>query len=287
MRARRTGSGTRAQPVRPRGIETPVRLTYDAGMASDVLCATEGPIGVVRIHRPEALNALNRALLMRLTAALQRFDNDDAVRCLLLLGNERAFASGLDVNELLGCSVAEVQQRSPLACWDVIENLRKPLVAAVRGFATGTGCELALACDIIVAAETARFGQPELNLGIIPGAGATQRLSRAMGRARAMDVILTGRMLTAREAFAAGLVSRVVPAENCDDEARAICQELSRRPPLALCSAKAAIKKADELPLREGLALERQLFAMLFGTDDQKEGMRAFLEKRPPAFAGR
>lgn len=256
-------------------------------MPSEILSEVNGQVGVVRINRPAASNALNRTVMQRLTAALQRLDHDAEVRCLLLSGDERTFATGPDVAEMAGASVVDVQQRHPLAAWSDLDRLRKPLVAAVAGYALGSGCELVLACDIVVAAETARFGQPEITLGIMPGAGATQRLTRALGKARAMDLILTGRMITAREALALGLVSRVVPRENCDGEALALCRELCRRPPLALQLAKEAIRQAHEMSLSEGLAYERQLFTLLFGTDDQKEGMRAFLEKRPPVFAGR
>ncbi len=256
-------------------------------MPTDITIETEGQVGIARINRPAASNALNQALLQRLTTALQRFDNDPDIRCLLLLGDDRAFATGTDVAELVDASLVDMQQRNSLVRWDDLDRLRKPLVAAVCGYALGTGCELMLTCDIIVAAETARFGQPEITLGIIPGAGGTQRLTRILGKARAMDLILTGRMITAHEALQMGLVSRVVPRENCEPEARALCRELCRRPPLALRAAKDAIRKAYETTLSEGLAYERQLFTMLFGTDDQKEGMRAFLEKRPPIFVGR
>jgi enoyl-CoA hydratase len=256
-------------------------------MPNEVLTATEGQVGVARINRPEASNALSQGLMQRLTAALQRFDNDPDIRCLLLLGDERAFAAGADVAELAGASLVDVYQRNPLAHWDALDRLRKPVVAAVCGYALGAGCELMMACDIVVAAETAHFGQPEITLGIIPGAGGTQRLTRALGKARAMDLILTGRMISAHEACQIGLVSRVVPRENCEQEARAVCRELCRRPPLALRAAKEAIRQAYETTLSEGLAYERQLFTLLFGTDDQKEGMRAFLEKRPPVFVGR
>ncbi len=256
-------------------------------MPNEVLTATEGQVGVARINRPEASNALSQGLMQRLTAALQRFDNDPDIRCLLLLGDERAFAAGADVAELAGASLVDVYQRNPLAHWDALDRLRKPVVAAVCGYALGAGCELMMVCDIVVAAETARFGQPEITLGIIPGAGGTQRLTRVLGKARAMDLILTGRMISAHEACQIGLVSRVVPRENCEQEARAVCRELCRRPPLALRAAKEAIRKAYETTLSEGLAYERQLFTLLFGTDDQKEGMRAFLEKRPPVFVGR
>lgn len=261
--------------------------SYDATVSGEILTESDGPIGIVRINRPEASNALNQALVQRLMTALRRFDDAADIRCLLLLGHERAFATGMDVAELVDASLVDMQERNPLAGWEDWQRLRKPVVAGVCGYALGAGCELALACDIVVAAETARFGQPEITLGIIPGLGGTQRLTRVLGKARAMDLILTGRMITAREALQMGLISRVVPRENCEEEARAVCRELCRRPPLALRAAKEAVRRAYETTLSEGLACERQLFAMLFGTDDQKEGMRAFLEKRPPIFVGR
>jgi enoyl-CoA hydratase len=256
-------------------------------MAGEVLTETDGQIGIVRINRPEVMNALNQATVQRLTTALQRFDDDPKVGCLLLTGGDRAFAAGVDVTELVDVSMVEMQQRNPLALLDQLGRLRKPLVAAVAGYALGAGCELVMACDIVVAAETARFGQPEVNLGVIPGAGGTQRLTRALGKARAMDLILTGRTITAREALQMGLVSRVVPRENCEEEALSICREVCRQPPLAVQMAKEAVRQAFETALSQGLAFERKLFTMLFATDDQKEGMRAFLEKRPPIFAGR
>lgn len=256
-------------------------------MAQEIQTETIAQIGIVRINRPQALNALNLAALKGLTSALQRFDNDPNIRCMLVVGTERAFATGADVAELSEVAMVELQQRNPLAPWDDLDRLRKPLIAAVTGYAVGSGCELALACDIVVASETARFGLPELSQGLIPGGGGTQRLTRAVGKAGAMEVVLTGRMLTAGEALAMGLVSRVVPRENCYDEALGIGRELCQRPPLALQLAKEAVRKAHETTLSEGLALERRLFYLLFATDDQKEGLRAFLEKRPPIFAGR
>lgn len=256
-------------------------------MDAEVQTAREGQIGMVRVGRPGTLNALRSAALRQLVGALQRFEQDAQVRCILVTGSERAFAADLDVAELVEASMVEMQQRDLLGCWDEITRLRKPLAAAVSGYALGLGCELALACDIVVASETARFSLPQVGLGVIPGAGGTQRLIRAVGKACAMDMILTGRMITAREALAMGLVSRVVPRENCVDQALGICRELCHQPPLALRSAKAAVRQAEQVSLRDGLTLERQVYYMLFGTDDQKEGMRAYLEKRPPIFAGR
>lgn len=256
-------------------------------MASEIITSTDGPVGVVRINRPESLNALNQLTLQRLVTALQRFDEDPQIGCLLLAGHERAFANGVDAGEIVDLSVADVYQRHPLAALDALDRLRKPLVAAVMGYAIGAGFELVLAGDIVVAAETARFGLNEVSLGVIPGGGGTERLTRRAGRAVAMDLLLTGRLLTAGEALALGLVSRVVPRENCEEEALAIGRELGRRPPLAVQAAKQAVRATEDVALHAGRALERQLSTMLFGTNDQKEGMRAFLEQRPPIFTGR
>ncbi|MEW6251478.1 MAG: enoyl-CoA hydratase-related protein [Planctomycetota bacterium] len=254
---------------------------------SDVLSEVAAQVGFVRLNRPAAHNALSQLALQRLAAALRQLDADPEVRCLLLAGGERAFATGTELTELMGASPLEMEQNNPLAALDELARLEKPLVAAVRGYALGSGCELALACDILVAAEDARFGLPQVNVGVMPGAGGTQRLTRVLGRARAMDLVLSGRSLTAREALELGLVSRVVPRENCEAEAWAVCREICQRPPVAVRLAKRAIRQADELALAAGCQLERQLFNLLFATDDQKEGMRAFLEKRPPVFVGR
>lgn len=256
-------------------------------MADEVLVETREQVGILRIHRPEKLNALNLATMEQLVAALERFDADPHIRCMLLTGSERAFAAGADIAEMAEASMVEMYYRNQFARWERIRRIAKPLVAAVNGYALGGGCELMMHCDIIVAAETARFGQPEINIGVMPGAGGTQRLTRAIGKAAAMDVVLTGRMLTAEEALRMGLVSRVVPAENCFDEAWRICRELCEKAPIALRLAKEAVLKSFEMTLAEGLEYERKLFYMLFATDDQKEGMRAFLEKRQAVFVGR
>lgn len=256
-------------------------------MADEILSERHEHIGICRLNRPKVLNALNRATMDQLIEAFEAFDGDPEIHCMLLTGNDRAFAAGADITEMADVTMVEMYLRNQFARWERLKRIRKPIVAAVSGYALGGGCELMMHCDIIVASETARFGQPEINLGIMPGAGGTQRLTRAIGKARAMDLILTGRMITAQEAYDAGLVSRVVPKEHCFDEAMRVCVELSARSPLALRLAKEAILKANELPLSEGLDYERKVFYMLFATEDQKEGMRAFLEKRKPIFAGR
>ncbi len=258
-----------------------------AAMPEEMITSVEQQVGIVQLNRPAALNALNQETLGQLGDALRRFDDERDVRCILLTGGDRVFASGSDVNELARTTPVDLQQPDAFRTWDLIDHLRKPLVAAVSGYALGSGCGLVLACDIVIASETARFGQPELNLGIIPGVGGTQRLVRTIGRARTMDMILTGRMLDAHEAAAAGIVSRVVPRESVQAAARQVCQEIVRRAPLAVQAAKDAVRQAHEMALSQGLAYERKLFTMLFATDDQREGMRAFLEKRPPFFAGR
>jgi len=256
-------------------------------MADEILTEVRGPIGIARLNRPDKLNALNIATMARLVEALEAFDANPDIRCMLVTGNERAFAAGADITEMAEASMVEMYQRNQFARWERVRRVSKPIVAAVSGFVLGGGCELMMNCDIIIASETARFGQPEINLGIMPGAGGTQRLTRAVGKARAMDLILTGRMISAREALAWGLVSRVVPAENFFEEALSVCHELCNKSPLALRLAKESVLKAFEMTLSEGLEYERKLFYMLFATDDQKEGMRAFLEKRPPVFVGR
>lgn len=256
-------------------------------MANEVLTEVIEQVGVLRINRPDKLNALNLATMEQLVAGLQRFDDDPAVRCMLLAGSERAFAAGADIAEMADATMVEMYQRDQFARWERIRRIKKPIVGAVSGYALGGGCELMMHCDIVIAAETARFGQPEINIGVMPGAGGTQRLTRAVGKARAMDLVLTGRMWTAEEAWRAGLVSRIVPAEHWFDEALRVCHELTSKSPLALRFAKESVLKAFESTLAEGLEFERKLFYMLFATQDQKEGMRAFLEKRAAVFAGK
>ena len=256
-------------------------------MADEILTETIDQIGVVRLNRPEKLNALNLELMVQLVDALESFDADAEIRCILLTGNERAFAAGADITEMADASVVDMYLRNQFARWERIKRIQKPIVAAVAGYALGGGCELVMHCDIIVAAESARFGQPEINIGVMPGAGGTQRLTRAIGKARTMDMVLTGRMITAAEALTAGLVSRIVPKEHFYEEALRICRELCDRPPLALRLAKDSVLKAQEMSLSQGLEYERKLFYLLFATDDQREGMQAFVEKRPPVFAGR
>jgi enoyl-CoA hydratase len=256
-------------------------------MADEILTSTDGHVGIARLNRPDKLNALSLELMKQLVAALEAFDQDDNIYVILLAGGERAFAAGADINDMVEATPLDQLKRNQFARWERIGKITKPIVAAVSGFALGGGCELAMSCDLIVAAETAQFGQPEINIGIMPGAGGTQRLIRAVGKATAMDVILTGRFLTAQEALTYGLVSRVVPKEHFYTEALRLAHEMCKKPPVALRIAKEAVRKAHELSLAEGLEYERKLFYLLFATEDQKEGMRAFVAKRPPQFQGK
>jgi enoyl-CoA hydratase len=242
--------------------------------------------GVVRLNRPKELNALNSRLMEELVEALETLDREPAIGALVISGNERAFAAGADIKEMAGASAVEMLQRDSIGRWDRIRRLRKPVIAAVSGFCLGGGCELAMSCDMIVASESARFGQPEINLGVIPGAGGTQRLTRAVGKAVAMEMILNARLLTADEAARLGLVNRVVPVEAFLDEAVALAQAIAARAPLAVRLAKEAVNNAFETYLADGLADERRAFYFLFSTQDQKEGMAAFVEKRPARWQG-
>lgn len=248
---------------------------------------TDGPIGLITLHRPEVLNALNLKLMEELVEALEAFDRDEAIRCIILTGNERAFAAGADIREMADASAVELLLRNQFARWDRIRRISKPMIAAVSGYALGGGCELAMLCDIIIASETARFGQPEINLGIMPGAGGTQRLTRAIGKYRAMEAVLTGRTISAREAEAWGLVNRVVPVELYLEEAKRVARDICARAPVAARLAKASVLKSFDTTIEGGLDYERMLFYLLFASEDQKEGMRAFLEKRRPQFQGR
>jgi enoyl-CoA hydratase len=245
-------------------------------------------VALVTFERRAALNALSFGLMAELADTLATLDADPAIRCVVLTGaGARAFAAGADIRELLEQTPSQLESSGSFAPWDRIDRVGLPLVAAVRGFALGGGCELAMACDVIVAAEDAVFGQPELTIGVIPGAGGTQRLPRALGPAVAADMVLTGRRLDAREAERAGLVSRVVPVERLLDEALEVAARIAAGPPLAVRAAKRAIRAAQEVPLAEGLAAERRAFFSLFATQDQVEGMTAFIEKRSPRWAGR
>jgi enoyl-CoA hydratase len=252
-----------------------------------VLTELREPVAVVFLNRPEALNALSPALLSALCVALERVDADPQVRAIVLAGKGRAFAAGADIKEMASATPTTILERNALSYWQRLRRLNKPLIAAVSGYAYGGGCELALQCDLIVASETARFAQPEIKLGIIPGAGGTQRLARALGPYRAMEMILTGEPITAPEAYAYGLVNRLVPPERCLEEALALAMTIAARPSLAVRMAREAVRYGFETTLREGLEVERRNYTLLYDTEDQKEGMAAFLEKRPPKFRGK
>lgn len=251
-----------------------------------VLSEREGRVGVVRLNRPQQLNALSGELMHELVHALRELDADNDVRAIVLAGNERAFAAGADVAELAAATPVSLYESRRVDAWDSIRDLRTPTVAAVSGFCLGGGCELAMLCDLIVASETARFGQPEINLGVLPGAGGTQRLTRAVGKAIAMDMILTGRMLSAREALAFGLVARVVAKEAWLEEAKRVAGEIAAKGPIAVRLAKQAVDQAFEAPLGAGIELERRAFYLARASEDATEGLNAFVEKRPPDFKG-
>jgi enoyl-CoA hydratase len=245
-------------------------------------------VAMVTIDRPDARNALSFALLAELAEALERLDGDPAVRAVVLTGaGDAAFAAGADITELAEQTPERLAGEGHFDAWDRIAGVGVPVIAAVRGYALGGGCELAMSCDLIVAGDDARFGQPEIRIGVMPGAGGTQRLTRAIGQARAMELILTGRLFGADEAFAAGLVSKVVPAADTLPSSMALASIIAGMPPLAVRAAKAAVRSAAELPLAEGLRRERAAFFDLFATDDQREGMAAFMAKRPPTWTGR
>jgi enoyl-CoA hydratase len=245
-------------------------------------------VALVTFDRQDALNALNFPLIAELTEALERLDRDPVCRCIVLTGaGDRAFAAGADIKELARQTPTSLTVDDEFHRWERIKRIRKPIVAAVRGVALGGGCELAMACDMIVAAEDAKFGQPEIRLGVMPGAGGTQRLTRAIGKAKAMELVLTGDNIGAREAEARGLVTRVVPAEATLETALELAGRIAALPPVAVVAAKEAVNRAEELSLEAGLEFERRNFFLLFATEDKQEGMAAFIEKRPPTWSGR
>ncbi len=252
-----------------------------------ILTRTEGRVGIVQFNRPKAMNALNRGLMQETMDALDAFDADDNIGCMVVTGNERAFAAGADIKEMAHATPAEMLDNPFIGYWDRLTKIGKPVIAAVSGYALGGGCELAMACDMIVASETAQFGQPEINLGIIPGAGGTQRMTLAVGKALAMEIMLNGRHLSADEALNYGLINRVVPAEVVVEEAIKLATEIAARAPVALRLAKEAVNAVYEMSLQAGLAHERRLFYMLFSTQDQTEGMDAFINKRKAEWKGK
>jgi enoyl-CoA hydratase len=252
-----------------------------------VLVEREESIAVVRLNRPEQLNALSNQLMNELVGALENLDEDEAIRCIVLTGNEKAFAAGADIKELSDATHLELYFGGRIDKWDAIRKIRTPIVAAVSGYCLGGGCELAMACDLILASETARFGQPETNLGVLPGAGGTQRLTRAIGKAKAMDVILTGRFLDAREAEQAGLVARVFSQESWLEEAKGVAATIAAKSPVGTRLAKEAVNQAFETTLAAGLDAERKAFHLALSSEDAQDGLQAFLEKREPNVKGR
>ena len=252
-----------------------------------VLTEVRGPVGIVTINRPQVRNALNHQTIGELVEALESFDRDDAVRCMLLTGDDQAFAAGADISQMADAGAVEVLDDDNFARWARFKAIHKPVIAAVSGYALGGGCELALMCDLVVASETALFGQPEVKIGIIPGAGGTQRWTRSAGKVRAMEAVLIGEPVRAVDAERMGLINRVVAAGAQLDEALRLANLIAARPPLAVRLAKEAVNHAMEVGLDAGLDFERKLFYLLFATEDKREGMRAFLEKRPGRFSGR
>jgi enoyl-CoA hydratase len=252
-----------------------------------ILAEIRGGVGLVTLNRPQAMNALNNQLMRELMDALAAFDKNDAVGAMVITGNEKAFAAGADIKEMADQSIQQMMDRDHVALFGRIRTIQKPVIAAVSGWALGAGCEIALSCDMIVASESAKFGQPEITIGVIPGAGGTQRLTRAVGKAVAMEMILNNRTLTAQEAYQLGMVNHVVPVEGCLDEALKLAEEIAGRAPVAVRIAKKMINQAFERTLSDGLSEEKQQFYNLFATEDQREGMQAFIEKRKPEWKGR
>jgi enoyl-CoA hydratase len=251
-----------------------------------VLSSVDGPVGIVTLNRPRQLNALAGPLMHELVDALERHDTDEAVRAIVITGGPAVFAAGADIREMADASAVDMLQRNTVGLWDRVKKISKPLIAAVAGYALGGGCELAMLCDLIVAGENARFGQPEINIGLIPGAGGTQRLTRTVGKYVATDMVLTGRMLGGEEAFQRGLVARVVPQELIVEEAVRLGKLLATRPPISVRLAKEAITRAFEGRLDDGIEFERKAFYLLFATQDAHEGMHAFIDKRQPTYEG-
>ena len=254
---------------------------------ANILLERQGPVGIVTLNRPQALNALNAALIADLAAALDDLEGDPAIAAIVLTGSEKAFAAGADIKEMAEKTYIEAYAQDFISGWERVARCRKPVIAAVAGYALGGGCEIAMMCDIVIAAENARFGQPEINLGTMPGAGGTQRLARFIGKAKAMDLCLTGRMMDAAEAERAGLVSRIVPADKLLAEAIAVATRISELSQPIAMMVKESVNRAFETTLAEGVRFERRLFHATFATEDQKEGMAAFVAKRKPAFRNR
>jgi len=252
-----------------------------------ILTETRGRVGLITLNRPQVMNALNNQLMREVMDALEDFDKKDDIGAMVITGNEKAFAAGADIKEMMNKSIQQMMDTDHIAVFGRIRTIRKPVIAAVSGWALGGGCEIALSCDMVIASESAKFGQPEINIGVIPGAGGTQRLTHAVGKALAMEMILNNRALSAQEALQHGLVNRVVPVDKYLDEALKLAEEIASRAPLAVRAAKKMINQTYEQTLSEGLTAEKQEFYNLFSTEDQKEGMQAFVEKRKPEWKGK
>ena len=252
-----------------------------------ILLTKQDGYALIQFNRPDVLNALNMKLMEELVDALESLDKDNDVRCVIITGNEKAFAAGADIKEMADASATDMLIRDQFARWDRIRKIKKPIIAAVSGFALGGGCEVSMSCDIIIASETAKFGQPEINIGVMPGAGGTQRLTRAVGKYKAMEMVLTGKMISAEEAMRWGLVNKVVPVEYYLEEAKTLAKEIASKPPLAVRLAKEAVLKSFDTTIEGGLEFERKNFYLLFASEDQKEGMRAFSEKRKAEWKGK
>ena len=257
-------------------------MTYNS-----ILVETRGKVGLVTLNRPKAMNALNAELMQELVKALQAYDADANIGAILITGNERVFAAGADIKTMVNATVTDMLADSFVELFDGLRRVKKPVIAAVAGFALGGGCELAMSCDMIIASERARFGQPEITIGVIPGAGGTQRLTLAVGKAVAMEMVLNNRTLSAQEALGFGLVNRVVPVENFLDEAISLAEKIAGQAPVAVRAGKEAVNAVFEGSLTDGLSIEKELFYGLFSTEDQKEGMGAFIEKRKPNWKGK
>jgi enoyl-CoA hydratase len=252
-----------------------------------ILISREGSVGIIQLNRPKVLNALNLQVVDDLVAAMERMDQDDSIRVIVLTGNERAFAAGADIEEMMDEETVSMYLKDQFAVWDRISLIHKPIIGAVSGFALGGGCELMMNCDMVIASETALIGQPEIKLGLMPGAGGTQRLVKYAGLMKAMEMLLTGEPITAREALSYGLVNKVVPVESYFNEAMKLAKRIASMPPVAVQLIKKSAKKAVDQPLDAGLQYERNAFYLLFSTEDSKEGVRAFIEKRQPHFTGK
>ncbi len=252
-----------------------------------IIVTKQDGYAIVQFNRPDVLNALNMKLMEEVVGALESLDKEQDVRCVILTGNEKAFAAGADIKEMADASAIEMLTRDQFARWDRIRKIKKPIIAAVSGFALGGGCELAMSCDMVVASENAKFGQPEINIGVMPGAGGTQRLTRAVGKVKAMEMVLTGRMISAEEALRWGLINKVVPVEYYLEEAKNWAREIASKPSVAVRLAKESVLKAFDTTIEGGLEFERKNFYLLFASDDQKEGMKAFGEKRKPEWKGK